>query len=301
MSACLLVRIFTHLMPDSPLPGRSASVVADLHLHTRCSDGALSPSDLIRAGADAGLQVMSITDHDTLAGWEEGIRAADEAGITLVPGVELSVSVDGHEVHLLAYGIDPAHDGLNDHLDAFMEARVERAAAIVDRLHTIGVDVSMEDVREEASEASALGRPHVAAALVSAGAAGSIDAAFRDYLGTDAPAYVSKPDVPVADVLDLVHDAGGIGVLAHPGQWTPTSRIRTLIDRGLDGIEIIHPSHEPYLVSYYERIVNGRGLLATGGSDYHGTRSGDDDRLGRYGLDAARWHRVADDLGIERA
>jgi predicted metal-dependent phosphoesterase TrpH len=284
-------------MPNSSLSGSSSSVVADLHLHTNCSDGALSPAELVHTVADAGLRAMSITDHDTLAGWEEGRQAADDAGITLVPGVELSVSVDGHEVHLLAYGIDPDHDGLNDHLDAFMQARVERAEAIVDRLQSLGVGVGMDDVRKEAGEAAALGRPHVAAALVSAGASGSIDAAFRDYLGTDAPAYVSKPDVPVAEVLDLVHDAGGIGVLAHPGQWTPTSRIRTLIDRGLDGIEIVHPSHESYLVSYYERMANGRGLLATGGSDYHGTRPGDDDRLGRFGLDAGRWHRVADELG----
>ena len=283
-------------MPDSLLPGSPSSIVADLHLHTNCSDGALSPAELVGFVAEAGLQVMSITDHDTLAGWEEGKRAAADAGVALVPGVELSVSVDGHEVHLLAYGIDPSHDGLNAHLDAFMQARVDRAEAIVDRLQSLGVGVTMGDVREEAGGAAALGRPHVAAALVSAGASGSIDAAFRDYLGTDAPAYVSKPDVPVADVLDLVHDAGGIGVLAHPGQWTPTSRIRTLIDRGLDGIEIVHPSHETYLVRYYERMANGRGLLATGGSDYHGTRPGDDDRLGRFGLDAGRWRRVAEKL-----
>jgi predicted metal-dependent phosphoesterase TrpH len=268
-----------------------ASCFADLHMHSLRSDGTLSPEALMQLAATNGLQVVALTDHDTTAGWGAAREAASEAGIHIVPGVELSVTVDGAEVHLLGYGFDPNNPSLQRHLRAFMKARSERARAMVRQLQAEGIGIAMEDVHAESREAQALGRPHVAAALVARGAVETVDEAFQRYIGEGGPAFVPKPSVPAHDVMSLLHDAGGIGVLAHPGNWTPMLRIRRLLDAGLDGIEVIHPSHKPYLQTYYSDLAQRHELLATGGSDFHG-RSGDDERIGRVGLSEPQWERV---------
>lgn len=267
------------------------TIYADLHLHSTRSDGHDTPAALVRRATAQGLQAIALTDHDTVLGVADARAEAERHGVRLLTGTELSVSVDGEEVHLLAYGFDPTNAALRDHLTWFVEARAERAQQMVAQLQADGVPVTMDDVTAEAADGGALGRPHVAAALASVGAVDSVGDAFEQYLTPGAPGYVGKPAVPAADALDLVHDAGGVGVLAHPGHWTPTDRIHALIRAGLDGIEVVHPSHDPYLVDYYRTLADRRDLLATGGSDYHG-RSGDDERLGRVGLSQAEWERV---------
>jgi len=267
-------------------------VYADLHTHTHCSDGRLSPEVLVQKAAERDLRVLAVTDHDTIEGLRAAREAAEAAGIELVAGVELSVTVGGEEVHLLGYGFDPHHASLQAHLDAFVEARADRARSIVDRFHDLGVDLSMDDVEAEAQAARAVGRPHVAAALVRRGHVENIQEAFDRYLGSGKPAFVSKPHVPAREALALLHDAGGIGVIAHPGHWTPTDRLQRLVDAGLDGIETVHPSHEPYLRDYYRRWAAGQGLVATGGSDYHGREERDEQAFGRLGLSSEEWEAL---------
>lgn len=267
-------------------------IYADLHTHTTCSDGELEPAELVEAAARRGLRVLAITDHDTLAGWDAARTAEASGSVELVPGVELSVTVGDQEVHLLGYGFDPAHAGLRSHVAWFVEARYERAQQMVDNLQALGMGVTLEDVQHAADGAEALGRPHVAMALTAAGHVDSYQDAFDQYLAHDGPAFAAKPSFPARDALDLLHDAGGIGVLAHPGHWTSGRLLHQLDRAGLDGIEVWHPSHDASLVAYYERLARDYDLVATGGSDYHGHRPNDDEQFGTRGLTRPAWRRV---------
>ncbi len=273
------------------------SVYADLHTHSRCSDGHDAPTALVRKAANHDIRVLSVTDHDTVAAWHEVQQAAAQCGIRAVAGTELSVTVDDDEVHLLAYGFDPEHPGLREHFDAFVEARDERMREMVGRLQAAGIDIAEDDVPQD--DARAIGRPHVAAALVAVGAVDTAQEAFDRYLTPGTPGFVPKPPVPAEDALTLVHDAGGIGVLAHPGHWTPSRHVVSLIRAGLDGIEIVHPSHDDHLRGYYRRLAERNDLLQTGGSDYHG-RTDQTDRLGRFGLSRGEWERVQAALSYHR-
>lgn len=271
---------------------------ADLHTHTTYSDGQLDPAALLDKAAAAGIRVLAITDHDTVAGWAAAQKAAAGGPVELVPGVELSVTVGDREVHLLGYGFDPAHAGLRAHLAQFADARRERAQQMVDKLNAHGIALSFEAVQEAAGAAQSIGRPHVAMALVAAGHVASHDEAFEQYLHRDGPAYADKPAFPAEDALDLLHAAGGIGVLAHPGHWTSGRTLHLLRRAGLDGIEVWHSSHDAPLAAYYERLGRDVDLALTGGSDYHGHRSGDEERFGAYGLTRIQWKAVCDAVRI---
>lgn len=266
-------------------------VYADLHTHTRCSDGTLSPDELVRRAADRGIHILAVTDHDTLAGVDEAIQAAGDRDLRVVPGVELSASLEDTEVHLLAYGFDPAHAGLQNHLSAMRTARRDRAWEMVERLRDQGVEVEDRQLRTEISTTSAVGRPHLAAALERAGHVESSRDAFEQYLGVEGPGFVPKPEVGAETVLSLIHDAGGVGVLAHPGDWTSTRQIRSLVDVGLDGLEVHHPSHRSSLRQYYQRVARGYDLLTTGGSDYHGRADVEEEYFGTLGMMEPEWER----------
>lgn len=269
----------------------ASSVYADVHTHTRCSDGRLAPDTLIERAVERGIHGLSVTDHDTVAGISEARATADACGLDFVAGIELSVTLAGEELHLLAYGLDPGHDRLQAHLQEMREARRRRAFQMLERLRAYGLAIEDEDLQAQAEGAAALGRPHVAAALVAAGHVSTSRAAFEKYIGQDGPGYVPKPEVKAAEALALVHEAGGIGVLAHPGDWVSSTQIRQLVDRGLDGIEIYHPSHRSSLQQYYRRLASGHNLLITGGSDYHGETETDDAHFGTVGMDQAEWER----------
>lgn len=264
---------------------------ADLHTHTRCSDGTLTPVDLVELAAERGLKVLAITDHDTVAGIEPAKTTAAKHGLHLVTGVELSTTVEQKEVHLLAYGINPEHPGLLRHLRAMKEARKRRVRRIVQRLREEGLDVEDDVLVREVESNHSVGRPHVAEALHRAGHVETIRQAFEEYLGRDRPGFVNKPEFPASDALDLVHEAGGVGVLAHPGHWTPSACIRHLVGAGLDGIEITHPAHDSTLREYYGRLAQGSNLLVTGGSDYHGRTQEETHSFGTLGMTQEEWER----------
>ena len=268
------------------------TVVADLHSHTHYSDGVLSPDDLVQKMANGGIEVLAVTDHDTIDGLEEAAAAASDAGIDLVPGVELTVTVGEEVVHLLGYGFDPAHDGLCEYLRTFSAERRQRMEQMVEALRQAGVDIEMEDVEAQARQSSAMGRPHLAQALVDGGHVEEVNDAFEAYIGDGQVGFVPAPGRPAEDGIRAVHKAGGFVSIAHPGQWMSSTLLRRLDRRGVDAIECRCPSHAPYLVDYYRTRCRTRGLAVTGGSDYHGTGAHHEERVGTLGLSAVEWERL---------
>lgn len=275
-------------MPAAPL---RSFVQADLHTHTLHSDGMLTPTALVERAQARGLAALAVTDHDTVSGVAEAQAAGARLGVDVLTGVELSAEAGGREVHLLGYAFDPTEAALQTHLARVRQDREQRAEAIIERLRTQGLSLTMDDVRRQA-DGAAIGRPHVAAVLVEQGAVATRSEAFDHYLGFHGTAFVTKTLIPAAEAIALVHAAGGLTVLAHPGHWTPGLVIQSLIRDGLDGLEIIHPSHDASLTAYYRQLARDFGLVATGGSDYHGFRPGDEENLGRYGLPLAALERL---------
>jgi hypothetical protein len=246
----------------------------DLHLHTAASDGLLEPAALVQAVRAAQVEVFSVTDHDTVDGLDDAKRAADDAGLTLVPGVELSAYWGRVEFHILGYFIDPDNAALRAFLGDTREARHARLRAMLSRLQAMGMGVPAADVLARAKNGN-VGRPHLARALVERGFVGSVDEAFDRYLGTDKPAYVARPDVTVQDAIDVIRKAGGIASLAHPGLHNRDEAIPTLIAAGLTAIEVYHPKHAFGRAGRYRRLARRHALLVTGGSDFHGVSEGD--------------------------
>lgn len=264
---------------------------ADLHTHTMCSDGKLSPSELVRKVHERGIRAMAVTDHDTIDGLPEAIETGVKLGIEVIPGVELSVTADGQEIHLLGYFFDPLNDEIVEHLQAFRRARKTRAEAIIGHLNKLGLKVCIEDVLAHARD-GVVGRPHIAQALLSCGLVASYEDAFASYLKDHGPAFSPKPAFPAAEALAMLHAAGGIGVLAHPGTRTSGRMVRDLVRSGLDGIETVHPSHSFSLTRQYKDVARERGLIETGGSDYHGFRPGEDENINRYSIPYQRLDRI---------
>ncbi len=264
---------------------------ADLHTHTTASDGRLSPPGLVQKAHLRGLAALSITDHDTLAAYPTAALAAEHAGLELIPGVELSANVQGRDVHLLGYGFDLADAGLRAHLGRYRDERLERAREMVDRMTALGCPVEWERVLEIAG-GGAIGRPHVARAIVEAGHAETIQGAFVRYIGDDAPAFVPKGSATPEELIGLLHAAGGVCVLAHPATFVRVDLVARLAEAGLDGIETVHPAHDADLQAYWQKIAQRFGLLETGGSDYHGFGEHDDERFGTYTVPAERVGRL---------
>lgn len=242
---------------------------ADLHVHSNASDGSLAPSALVALALERGLDVLAIADHDSVEGLAEAMEAARGSSLILIPAVELSASVGGHDVHILAYFVDPTDPSLLERLADLRLTRSRRAATMVAALREAGYDVSIDAVLD-LSRGGAVGRSHVAAALVSAGHAESTSDAFRRLIGRGMPFYVRKDARAPADVIATIAAAGGLAVIAHPGVTRVDALLPALVASGLRGIEAYHADHSAQQRSHYAAIARQRGLLVTGGSDYHG-------------------------------
>ncbi|MGI5216439.1 PHP domain-containing protein [Nocardia sp. CA-290969] len=249
----------------------------DLHTHTTASDGTDTPAELVRKAADAGLDVVAITDHDTTAGWADA-EAARPAGLALVRGMEMSCvgrGVDGRpvSVHLLAYLFDPADPGFAAERERLRGERVQRLRAMAEQMAADGLPVDPDAVL--ASAGPAAGRPHLARALVEAGVVPSVEAAFGQLLAANGPYYVEKADTPLHRAVQMISEAGGVSVLAHGrararGRLLDLAEIPALVPLGLGGLEIDHPDHNDHDRVVLRDLAGEYGLLTTGSSDYHG-------------------------------
>jgi predicted metal-dependent phosphoesterase TrpH len=252
----------------------------DLHVHSTASDGTLSPTDILAMAVRSGLKAISITDHDTLSGTIDALKAGIPSSLQFLTGIEISAAPpDGYRldgsVHVLGYGIDSTDARLHELLGVLNAARKQRNPQIIDRLNAMGLDLCMADLTDIVGDATA-GRPHIAQLLVQRGMAASIDDAFDRFLGKNQPAYVDKYRVPMQAAIDAIDHAGGIAVLAHPflnGITDPTTFETFLValkSMGLRGIEAIYPDHSKAITAEYCRLAAKHGLLITGGTDFHG-------------------------------
>ena len=255
--------------------------LADLHMHSFCSDGLRTPTQAVEEACEAGLQAISLTDHDTVEGIPEATEAGIRLGMEVIPGTELSAHVREREVHILAYCIDCSDNQFGSNLEKAFESRYQRGVTIVEKLNGLGLGVSLDDVLEQA-KGSPIGRPHIAAALVEKGLVADNNEAFNRYIGDRGPAFKAKPYTPADDVIALIHRTGGVAVLAHPGASLHEDIIQQLISFGLDGVEVFHPAHQPPQIDFYNQLADSHGLLKSGGSDSHGNIDGT--RIGDYGV-----------------
>lgn len=270
----------------------------DLHLHTTASDGQSTPERLARQLAKAGITVAAVTDHDTTAAIADVRSHAEARGTRIISGIEITAVAQSEDVHMLGYGFDPEHPALVAFLAAQRVDRRRRLEEMHGRLVALGVPVDIESHLSAAAEKSgkALGRPLLAAALVKSGYVGSVAEAFEKYLGHGGPAFVARRGASPAEVVALVHGAGGVVSVAHPGKLKSDALIETLAEAGLDAIEAHHPDHDPAATAAYRARASKLGLLITGGSDFHGRASGRVDAMGKITLPAADFARLAERL-----
>ena len=244
----------------------------DLHTHSTASDGSRPAREVVRAARELGLTAIALTDHDTVAGLAEAGDEGRSLGVRVVAGVELSAVEGDGETHLLGLHLADV-DRLDSRLRELRSMRLSRAERIVTRLNELGVKVTLEDVLTQ-SAGGAVGRPHIARALVNDGWATDLRDAFDRYLGNGRAAYVPKDRLPIEEAIAMIHDAGGIAVLAHPGASGTRARIEALVAHGLDGVEVRHPSHSHEDVVRLQALVDHFRLVPSGGSDWHGVPEG---------------------------
>jgi len=246
---------------------------ADLHLHSCFSDGTWTPEQLVEQARLHNLDALGLTDHDTVEGCARMSEACSKHEIAFAPGVEMTTECDGEELHILGYFIDPTSSDLLDQLAKFQAARQQRVREMVARLNDLGISLHLKVVLELANCHSP-GRPHVARALVQQGFCSNNEEAFERFLKKHRPAWVPKWKVQTPKGIQLIHQTGGLAVLAHPGLNKADHLIPFLVDAGIDGLECFHPKHSPAMAAHYTAIAKQHGLLITGGSDCHGLNKG---------------------------
>jgi 3',5'-nucleoside bisphosphate phosphatase len=268
-------------------------VLVDLHLHTTASDGRLTPAELVPHAAAAGVSVIAVTDHDTIAACAEVARTARAHGIDAITGIEITAVEDGRDVHMLGYFVDTADPGLTEFLSAQRHVRLDRLRRIAARLNELGLPVDVELMIDAASRAGrTVGRPLVADAMIAKGYVTSRREAFDVWLGGDRPAFVPRGGASPERVIDVVHGASGRISLAHPGRTgLADGRIRRLVDAGLDAIEVYHSDHDAALVTRYASLADHLNILRTGGSDFHGDPNSSV-TVGSSTLPADHWERL---------
>jgi len=247
----------------------------DLHVHSTASDGSLPPAAIVHTAVEAGLQAVALTDHDTLAGLPEFMEAGRTAPLETVPGIEIACRWYTINLHIVGLYVQSRSAVLERLAARIREARDRRNLEMIERLHDLGLSITLDAVREQAGGES-IGRPHMARALVAAGYCSEVREAFERWLGRGRPAYVRRRLPPPAEVIRAIHAAGGAAIWAHPAATRPggPSRIRQVLRRlvplGLDGIEVLYPDHTPRQISALHRLTTEFGLLPSGGSDFHG-------------------------------
>ena len=244
----------------------------DLHTHSTASDGTLPPEQVIEAAAQCGLKALALTDHDTIGGIPAAREAGERLGIRIITGVELSAFQDGHEVHVLALHLTQL-DTLHKRLEDLRASRFSRAEKIVEKLNALGIPITLDEVLLQ-SNGGAVGRPHVARALIARGVVHDFRDAFMRYLGGNGSAFVPKDKLSIEDAIAIAHDAGALAIWAHPGDGGRREKLEPLVAAGLDGVEIRHPSHSGEDTKRLQALTDFFGLVPSGGSDWHGATEG---------------------------
>jgi predicted metal-dependent phosphoesterase TrpH len=246
---------------------------ADLHLHTNFSDGTYTPEELVGHAGRHGLSAVALTDHDTVEGCARMAEACAQAGLEFIPATELTAELDGIELHLLGYFVDTQNPSLLKEMAKFQLVRQNRIREMVARLNQLNIPLPADAVFAIANCRSP-GRPHVGRALVQGGFCASMDEAFERFLKKNRPAWVPKFKISALDAIGLIHGAGGLAVMAHPGLNRTDENIPELVEAGLDGLECFHSKHSASQAGHYTRIAQEFDLAVTGGSDCHGLSKG---------------------------
>ncbi len=263
----------------------------DLHTHSTASDGTLPPEQVIEAAQRCGLKALALTDHDTIAGVPAAREAGKRLGIRVIAGVELSAFYEDHEVHLLALHLSQL-DTLEKRLAELRLMRLARAEKIVEKLNALGIPITLDEVLVE-SAGGAVGRPHIARALIARGVVHDFRDAFMTYLGNNGSAFVPKDKLSIEDAIAIAHEAGALAIWAHPADGGRRDRLEPLIAAGLDGIEIRHPGHSSEDIKRLQALTDFFGLVPSGGSDWHGATEGPR-RLGTMNV-PANWLEQQDE------
>lgn len=242
----------------------------NLHLHTNVSDGALTPKEIINRAKSIGLDLISITDHDTADAYKQ--LPVQLSSVQILPGMEVSSQHHGHDVHVLAYGYDLNNQGLIDVTEMYLVGRKERAVKMIQLLAELGMKITLDEVVSVAGSRELIVRPHIAEILVRKGFCKTKNEAFDKYIGNFKPAFVPKPELSVQDAVAIIHEAGGFAIIAHPGKLYSQEYLDDFIEMGIDGIEAWHPDHYQYEIDHYVSIAQKNGLFMTAGSDYHGEK-----------------------------
>lgn len=262
-------------------------MASDMHIHTTFSDGRLMPEEIIKSAREAGLNYIAITDHDTVDGirymYEQGFYPSK--GIGIIPGIEFSSIKDGHEVHILGYNINIFNQQLADALNEVSEARWIRFSTMLEKLKELGYGITEAEVLKLAGTSHSIGRSHIARALVKKGFFSEIRAVFSELLTPGKPAYVENFRLTPEEILPIIHNAGGFSVLAHPKLVGDDSLVETLLELDFGGLEVFYPQHNEADVERYTKIAKDRGLLLTGGSDFHGIPGRYPEALGEFVVD----------------
>lgn len=256
---------------------------ADLHIHSKLSDGTESPEEIVKLAKSGGLKTIALTDHDNVDGVRDAAAAGKQLGVEVMPGIEFTCEVPGTEVHILGYFIDTEQPALLKELERIQEGRVKRIHKISEKLKTLGIDLRPEEVFKFSGR-KAPGRPHVARALIAKGVVSSFKEAFDRFLEFKGPAYVSHYKLAPREAIKLILSAGGLPVMAHPAVTGRDEIIEKLTGEGLAGLEAYYPSHGPQQTEHYVNLARKLGLIPTGGSDYHGKNSGREIRLGDFSI-----------------
>lgn len=244
----------------------------DLHLHTTASDGRLTPTELVAHAAASGVRILAVTDHDTTDGFDEAAAEASRRGVLLIPGIEITAVERGRDVHMLGYFFDRRDGAFAQFLTAQRATRIARIVEIANRLGSLGMPVDVQPVLEEARRQSSksIGRPRLARAMIDAGYVATTREAFDKWLGQGCPAFIERTGASPEEVIGIVHRAGGLASLAHPGRTRIDERIAALRSAGLDAIEVYHSDHDASAVTAYLAMARQLDCMVTGGSDFHG-------------------------------
>ena len=271
-------------------------VIVDLHTHTTCSDGHTPPRDLIRLAKEKGVHVIAVTDHDSVEAVPECLDEGRRLGVRVIPGIEMSSRFEGHDIHVLGLGLDPAAPALLARLSELHESRRIRVGKICEKLAGLGVALEAAEVLREAGGKS-VGRRHVARAMVKKGLVGSLDEAFNKYLGQGSPANVPANELLPADAARLILGHGGIPVLAHPGFLEDETIVEKVLDSApIRAIEVFHRYRSANRHLRYLDLARRRNLRVTGGSDFHGDDHPKNGSLGSFRTPPAFWKELENGL-----